>query len=84
MLENKTGSICFFSHSSSLSGAERSLLDLITLLISRGVVCSVVIPGEGPLENELKRLGVLVKKVSSIAYWCNLGSEAECYEQLWH
>jgi len=43
-------SVCFFSHSSGFAGAERRLLELTSRLIrDRGVICSVVLPNEGPL-----------------------------------
>ena len=47
--------ISFISHSAGMDGAERSLLDLIAGLKSRGVLCHVVIPGQGPMEDELKK-----------------------------
>lgn len=40
--------ICF-SHSSTLRGAERSLVDLVTGLIRRGVECHIMLPEEGAL-----------------------------------
>lgn len=53
--------VCFFSHSSQLSGAERSLLELVDELVSDyGSLCSVVLPGEGPLRAELEKAGAAV------------------------
>lgn len=50
--------VLFFSHSSLLAGAERSLLELVRQLIDEGdVVCSVVLPAEGPLRSRLQALG---------------------------
>lgn len=79
-IDNK--SICFFIHNSSLSGAERSVIDLITLLISKNIVCTAVIPGKGPLENELGKLGVLIKNINHIPHWCSLENKYECYEEI--
>lgn len=52
-------SVCFFSHSAYLNGAERSLLELVTQLVRyHGVVCSVILPGHGPLEQRFEAVGV--------------------------
>ena len=47
--------IVFISHYAEMMGAERSLLDLIDGLEQRGVLCHVVIPVHGPMEDELKK-----------------------------
>ncbi len=47
--------ISFISHSVGMAGAERSLLELIDGLKVRGMICHVVLPGEGPIEEELKK-----------------------------
>lgn len=50
--------VCFVSHSAERGGAERSLLDTIRALSSRGVACSVLVPAPGPLVSDLEREGV--------------------------
>ncbi len=64
-------SVCFFSHSSQLTGAERSLLELVTQLIrAHGVHCSVVLPSKGPLEQKLKRAGAS-SLILNYPWWCD-------------
>lgn len=53
-------SVLFFSHSSILAGAERSLLDLIRGLSRRGVLCTTVLPAQGPLREALISAGSAV------------------------
>lgn len=48
------------SHSSGFYGAERSLLMVAAGLVSRGFRLTVVVPGEGRLEDELEKAGVEV------------------------
>lgn len=50
-------SVAFFSHSSELCGAERSLLDLIRGLTSRGFICNTIMPYHGPLIDKLLACG---------------------------
>jgi glycosyltransferase involved in cell wall biosynthesis len=51
-------SIAFFAHSSELGGAERSLLQLVDELIADyGAICTVVLPGKGPLVEAMERSG---------------------------
>lgn len=50
--------ILFLSHSSSLQGAERCLLDLVTHLDRQRFQPLVVLPWRGPLEEKLKQAGV--------------------------
>jgi FkbM family methyltransferase len=50
--------LCFFSHSSFLRGAERSLLELIEELITRyGAICTIVLNTDGPLRKKLDKIG---------------------------
>jgi FkbM family methyltransferase len=57
--KEKSLSVCFFSHSAYLNGAERSLLELATELVKDyGVVCSVILPSDGPLKQRLEEVGV--------------------------
>lgn len=50
--------VCFISHSSAKGGAERALLELLEALKENGVECCVLLPSDGPLVNELKKLEV--------------------------
>jgi FkbM family methyltransferase len=68
--KSRSLSVCFFSHSSQLGGAERSLLELATELIrDRGVVCSVILPNDGPLKSKLEKVGASTLIVD-YAWWC--------------
>lgn len=53
-------SVMLFSHSSDLAGAERTLVDLANGLVSRGVLCTAVLPGPGPLKGKLTEAGCAV------------------------
>jgi FkbM family methyltransferase len=62
-------SVCFFSHSAQLDGAERSLLELTTELVKDyGVVCSVILPNNGPLKERLEEVGVSTH-VAGYSWW---------------
>ncbi|MFA5932794.1 MAG: glycosyltransferase [Microgenomates group bacterium] len=50
--------VLFISHTANLAGAEKSLLNLISNLKKRGVICQVVLPHQGLLENKLTQIGV--------------------------
>jgi len=50
--------ITFFSHSSQLGGAERSMLELIVELKDKDLFSHVVLPNNGPLEDKLNELNV--------------------------
>lgn len=63
-------SICIFSHSAGLSGAERSLLQLVTELIrDHGILCTVVLPAEGPLKKRLEEVGAATL-IAGYSWWC--------------
>jgi glycosyltransferase involved in cell wall biosynthesis len=48
--------ICFISHTAwDQGGAEKSLLDLIDVIHSDKIVCSVILPSKGPLCAELEK-----------------------------
>jgi len=47
--------VSFFSHSSQLGGAEKSMLELINELNEKQIFSHVVIPEEGPIQEELER-----------------------------
>lgn len=50
--------VCFISHSSGLYGAERSLIETIKGLKNLGVECFAILPVKGPLNEELKKIGI--------------------------
>ena len=69
-LRSRSLSLCIFSHSSNLCGAERSLLDLTKVLVQdHGVICTVVLPFHGPLEDELTHAGASCIIVP-YNWWC--------------
>lgn len=45
--------VCIVSHSSDIRGAERMLLRMVDGFMARGVECSVLLPGDGPLKEQL-------------------------------
>ena len=46
--------VCFISHSSMKGGAEKALLELVDALKKFDVKPYIVLPGQGPLIDELK------------------------------
>ena len=70
-LKSKKQSICFFSHSSDLNGAERCLIDLIKILISKGIHCTIVMPDNGPLKLLCEELNIPVKTYIGFSWWCS-------------
>ncbi len=82
--EDQSFSVCFFSHSALLVGAERSLLELVTELIrDHRVICSVFLPDDGPLREKLEQAGASTHIVQ-YAWWCdaNLPSGDEITRRL--
>jgi len=82
--KHKSLNICFFSHSSHLAGAERSLLELITELIrGHGVICSVFLPNDGPLRKKLEEVGASTLTFE-YDWWCdsNLPAAVEISQRL--
>ena len=82
--KHKSLNICFFSHSSHLAGAERSLLELITELIrGHGVICSVFLPNDGPLRKKLEEVGASTLTFE-YDWWCdsNLRAAVEISQRL--
>jgi FkbM family methyltransferase len=69
-----TRSVCFFSHSAKLEGAERNLLELVTELIrDHGDPCTVVLPEDGPLGARLEEVGAAVVEIP-YGWWCDLAA----------
>lgn len=63
-------SLCLFSHSAALAGAERSLAELVGQLVEdHGAVCNVVIPGDGPLRSQIETVGAGVI-TTGYGWWC--------------
>jgi FkbM family methyltransferase len=74
--------ICLFSHSPGMGGAERSLLELTRELIAdHGALCTVVVPGEGALLQELKQVGAACVR-ADYPWWCDLNSGVPAAEAL--
>lgn len=70
--KEKSLSVCFFSHSSLLAGAERCLLQLTAGLIrDYGVACSVILPSVGLLKGNLEKAGVSTQFVG-YSWWCDM------------
>lgn len=65
--------VMFVSHCSVKYGAVRSLLDLIDGLLHKGVECYVIIPAPGPIEDELKKMGVEYSVVP-VGMWVSSGN----------
>jgi FkbM family methyltransferase len=70
----RSRSVCFFSHSPHLAGAERSLLELVTELVQdHGAICTVVLPDEGPLAGQLDGIGA-ARLHTSYGWWVSAGT----------
>lgn len=77
---NKKISICFVSAASTLTGGgERSLIELITELSKMNVLCHVILPSNGPMEDELNKLNILY---SIVSYRKWLIREGECKQEI--
>jgi glycosyltransferase involved in cell wall biosynthesis len=63
--------VLWFSHSSSLAGAELGLHEAVAALRSRGIESTVVVPNEGPLAERLRRADVPVL-VHPYRWWMTL------------
>ena len=69
MKPKRSLNVCFFSHSAELAGAERTLLELVTELIKDyGVVCTVVLPKDGPLKERLEQIGAATRLID-YSWW---------------
>ena len=67
--KEKALSVAFFSHSSILGGAERSLADLVEDLCNDSVLCSVLLPSDGPLKDFLLDRGAAVYVLPGCECW---------------
>lgn len=61
--------VTFFSHSSGLLGAERSMLQRIEELKKRKVFVNVILPGSGPMVSELRKIKI-PHKIIPYTWWC--------------
>ncbi len=60
----------FFSHLATMTGAERSLLELTRELTQNfGADCTVVLPEDGPLRKELNNVGAKTIR-GPVNWWC--------------
>jgi len=73
--KSRSLAVTFFSHTADLGGAERSLLELVRELIEdNGVVCSVILPSEGPFKSKLDDIGASTR-IIDYAWWCDFTSQ---------
>lgn len=72
--------VCFFSHSGEMYGSERSLLTIASELISRGVVCSVIVPSKGELSKYLEKIGASV--IECPYEWWAYSNEIDSHQSL--
>jgi glycosyltransferase involved in cell wall biosynthesis len=69
--------LLFFSHSSWLNGAERSLVELIKELTNDyGAKCTVILPSQGPLIELLENEGTETI-IAPIQWWCSFEEPLE-------
>ncbi len=62
--------LCIFSHSASRAGAEHFLYDLVDKLTRKyGSLCTVVLPGQGPLKEKLEDIGAATL-TANYHWWC--------------
>jgi FkbM family methyltransferase len=67
--EENALNLCFFSHSSQLAGAERSLSSLAKdLIIDYGALCTIIFPKNGPLVENLHNIGC-ASVIIPIQWW---------------
>ncbi len=59
--------ICFVSHTADLGGGERSLIQLVKSFSENKINCCVVLPKDGPLEQEISKYAKIIK--SEYEWW---------------
>lgn len=70
--------VAFFVHSAGLGGAERSLLELVAELVADyGASCTVVVPGQGPLNAALLLAGAALIVNDDVGQWCQPSGSTE-------
>jgi FkbM family methyltransferase len=81
-------SVIFFSHTSELGGAERSLLDLVNGLSQLGTLCTTVMAYQGPLLQKMQEIGCAVYNIlpegddNNLKSWWWAGNSSEDYDAL--
>lgn len=61
--------ILYLSHSAELYGAERSLLQILSTIDRQRFSPIVILPGHGPLEKQIEKLGIPIELLSSLRPW---------------
>lgn len=73
----RSTNVLIFSHSSELSGAERSLHELVTELASDyDTICTVILPSDGPLVAYLHK-SAAATIVAPLNWWCTGGESLD-------
>ena len=68
--------ICFFAHAANLTGANKSMLELIVQLNkSERYKCSVILPCNGPLAKELLKNNIEFKVIRSFSWIVSLSGK---------
>lgn len=68
--------VCFLAHLNDMSGANRSLVDLVSGLAKQGHEVTVIVPRRGLLSTELKKRGINSKVILS-ATWAGKKTETK-------
>jgi len=71
--KEKSNMVAFISHSFKDGGSEKSLINMISGLISRKIFCHVFISNQGSLEEELKKMPVSYSIVP-VPWWARSNS----------
>jgi len=64
--------VVFVSHSGSLGGAEKNLLELVENLTKKSVTCIVLLPSDGELASELRARGIQCR-ILGYQWWVHVG-----------
>lgn len=70
--------ILFISHHFGLNGAERCLLSLLENIDRDTYHPTVILPGDGPLNNKIKRLGITTI-IFPLSRWIQYPQETSCH-----
>ncbi|MGW8184831.1 MAG: glycosyltransferase family 4 protein [Candidatus Moraniibacteriota bacterium] len=81
--KNKDGklAVSIVSHSANKHGAERAMLDLIDVLLKNNIFVHVILPGDGPLRQELINRNIIYDEVN-IRWWANVDSPDNIEEEI--
>lgn len=72
----KNITISFFSHSSQLGGGEKSMLELIQELKEKQIFSHVIIPEEGPIQEELEK-NLIPYDIVKLNWWATTTSKGQ-------